>query len=72
MDLLKILDVEYRFVDTTYGGKIVDYNSSWNKSFENNSENFIKKFKGYDEYLYKDVTSFLNKSLLDFGIIFTN
>ena len=72
LDLLKILDVEYRFVDTTYGGKIVDYNSSWNKSFENNSENFIKKFKGYDEYLYKDVTSFLNKSLLDFGIIFTN
>lgn len=72
LDLLKILDVEYRFVDTTYGGKIVNYNSSWNKSFENNSEKFIKKFKGYDEYSYKDVTSFLNKSLLDFGVIFTN
>ena len=70
LGLLKILDVEYKNFGIDFSSQVVGFDGDWNHSFSSLSESFLAKYKGYDDFLYKNVTKFLYKALLNFSSIF--
>lgn len=70
LGLLKILDVEYKNLGIDFSSEIVGFDGDWSHSFSSLAESFLAKYKGYDDFLYKNVTKFLYKALLNFSSIF--
>lgn len=76
LELLSILNVEYKVRKVSFSGSVestcLNYKDNWNYSSEKNNVKFIKKMKGFDIYNYKEVTSFLKNSLVDFSKLFND
>ena len=71
LELFTLLNIEYITVSIDYSSTKVDFLDDWDESRQEISEVFLIKHKGYEEYLCTSVASFLHKSLLAFGNIFS-
>ena len=47
--------MEYKNLGIDFSSQVVGFDGDWNHSFSSLSESFLAKYKGYDDFLYKNV-----------------
>lgn len=72
LELFTLLEVKYKKTGVDFSPQIVRFFDDWNTSSQKLSTNFLLVRKGFSEYTYTKVTSFLHKSLLEFSREFNN